>query len=181
LGLVVALVVGLKAEEMVLDTSHSEVGFSIKHMMVSNVKGKFSTYDADIDFDLKSKKFKVFNATIDPKSIDTGIEKRDNHLRSADFFDVEKYKDITFKMTKHEGDNLYGILTMHGISKEIKLEVEFNGSIKDFRGNTVAGFSMSGKINRKDFGLHWNKALELGGFAVGDKVKITIELETMVL
>jgi polyisoprenoid-binding protein YceI len=178
--LLVALSIGAKAEELLLDPSHSYVGFSIKHMMISNVKGEFKEYDADIEFDDKSKVFKVFNATINASSIDTGIEKRDDHLRSSDFFDVAKYKDITFKMKSHVGDTMTGILTMHGVSKEIELEVEYNGSI-NHQGSKKLGFTMSGKINRKDFGLNWNKLIEAGGFSVGNKVKIIIELETIAL
>lgn len=177
--------ISLNAEKLEIDKSHSEVGFSIKHLMISNVKGEFSDYSADIEFDTKTKKFTKLVATIKPTSIDTGIEKRDNHLRSPDFFDVEKYPDMTFKMTsyKHDDDNegyIYGDLTLHGVTKPVKLEVEFNGMVKDPWGGTRAGFTIEGKINRKDFGLSWNKALEAGGVLVGDTVKIHIELETHV-
>ncbi len=172
----------VKADKLLIDTAHSEVGFSIKHMMISNVKGKFNQYDANIDFDLKSKTFRSLEAVIKTKSIDTGITKRDNHLRSADFFEVAKYPDMTFKMTKYtaNGDEgvIYGLLTIRDITKKVKLNVTLNGIIKDFEGDTRAGFSLYGTINRKDFGLMWNKALEFGGFAVGDEVKIIIELET---
>jgi polyisoprenoid-binding protein YceI len=172
----------VKADKLLIDTAHSEVGFSIKHMMISNVKGKFNQYDANIDYDLKSKTFRSLEAVIKTKSIDTGITKRDNHLRSADFFEVAKYPDMTFKMTKYtaNGDEgvIYGLLTIRDITKKVKLNVTLNGIIKDFEGDTRAGFSLYGTINRKDFGLMWNKALEFGGFAVGDEVKIIIELET---
>ncbi|MEA3354849.1 MAG: YceI family protein [Campylobacterota bacterium] len=175
----------VKADEMVIDSSHSEVGFSIKHMMISNVKGKFKEYDAEIEFDLKKKIFTELDATIVAKSIDTGITKRDNHLRSEDFFEVVKYPKITYKMTKYtpDGDEgvMEGILTIRDVTKKVKLDVSVNGIIKDNEGNTRAGFTLEGKINRKEFGLKWNKALELGGFAVGDKVKIVIELSTMAL
>jgi polyisoprenoid-binding protein YceI len=174
-----------KADELIIDSSHSQVGFSIKHMMISNVNGKFNEYDADIDFDIKSKSFNALDATVVAKSVDTGIEKRDNHLRSEDFFEVDKFPKITYKMTKYEADGdegvMDGILTIRGVSKKVKLNVEVNGIIKDFEGNTRVGFTMTGKINRKDFGLKWNKALEFGGFAVGDKVKITIDLSTMAM
>lgn len=175
-----------KSDELVIDGSHSEVGFSIKHMMISNVKGKFLEYDAGIDFDVKNRSFKELNATVAARSIDTGITKRDNHLRSADFFEVVKYPKIKYKMTKYTKISdtqglMEGILTIRGISKKVDLDVTVNGVIKDFDGNTRAGFSIYGEINRKDFGLKWNKALEFGGFAVGDKVKIIIELETMVI
>jgi polyisoprenoid-binding protein YceI len=129
--------------------------------------------------------FNSLEATVEARSVDTGIEKRDDHLRSEDFFEVEKFPQITYKMTKYTADGdegvMEGILTMRGVSKKVNLNVTVNGVIKDFKGNTKAGFTLEGKINRKDFGLKWNKALELGGLAVGEKVKIVIELETMVM
>lgn len=174
-----------KAEELIIDSSHSEVGFSIKHMMISNVKGEFKEYDAEIDYDIKAKKFNALEATIVASSVDTDITKRDNHLRSEDFFEVAKFPNITYKMTDYEADGdegvMTGILTIRDVSKKVKLNVEVNGAIKDYAGNTRVGFTMTGKINRKDFGLKWNKALEFGGFAVGERVKITIELETLAL
>lgn len=173
------------SDELVIDKSHSEVGFSIKHMMISNVKGKFHEFDADIEYDTKNKKFESLSATVEATSIDTGIEKRDNHLRSADFFEVSKFPNITFEMTSYSasGDEgvMTGDLTIHGVTKSVKLDVTVNGTIKDNSGNTRIGFTLEGKINRKDFGLTWNKIVEAGGFAVGDKVKITIELSTMVI
>jgi polyisoprenoid-binding protein YceI len=176
--------ISLNAEKLVIDKNHSEVGFTIKHLMISNVKGKFATYNANMEFDTKTKKFTKFIATIKATSIDTGIEKRDNHLRSPDFFDVVKYPDITFTMNSYKADGdegvLKGELTVHGVTKPIELEVEFNGTVKDPWGGTRAGFTLEGKINRKDFGLTWNKALEAGGVLVGDKVKLHIELETHV-
>ena len=173
------------AQKLEIDVAHSEVGFSIKHMMISNVKGKFTKFDADIDFDIKSKTFKSLKANVDANSIDTGIQKRDDHLRSPDFFEVAKYPQINFVMTKYiskgDGGVMEGRLTMHGVTKTVKLNVDVNGVIKDFRGNTKVGFSLSGKVNRKDFGLNWNKVLEFGGVAVGEEVKIVIELETSAL
>jgi polyisoprenoid-binding protein YceI len=174
----------VSATELIIDSSHSEVGFSIKHLMISNVKGKFTQYDGELEFDFDKKTFTKFDATVVATSVDTGIEKRDDHLRSADFFDVKKYPNITFKMDKYEADGdegvLVGDLTIHGITKKVKLNVEVNGIIKH-QGALRAGFTITGKINRKDFGLKWNKMLEAGGLAVGDKVKILIELETMEL
>lgn len=171
--------------ELIIDDSHSQVGFSVKHMMISNVKGKFKSYEADIDFDIKKKTFNSLKATIDANSVDTDIEKRDEHLRSSDFFEVEKHPKITFVMTKYtsNGDKgvMEGDITIRGVTKKIKLDTTVNGVIKDFKGNTRAGFSLSGELNRKDFGLNWNKVLEFGGFAVGDEVKIVIELETMAM
>ncbi len=168
-----------------LDSSHTEVGFSVKHLMITNVKGKFKTFDADIDFNHRNKTFKKFNAVVQTNSVDTGIEKRDNHLRSEDFFLSEKYPQITFNMKLYKKDDdddegdMIGDLTIRGITKKIKLEVEDLGTIKDFEGNNRVGFTLKGEVNRKDYGLKWNKALEAGGFAVGDKVKIIIEVEAV--
>lgn len=173
------------ADELLIDQGHSEVGFSIKHLMISNVKGKFTDYDAEILFDQKEKKFTKLDAKIVASSIDTGIEKRDEHLRSADFFEVEKFPEIRFVMNSYEvnedGGVMKGDITIHGVTKPLKLEVTYNGSIKDMNGNTKIGFTFEGKLDRKDFGLTWNKALEMGGVVVGDQVKLEIELQTLVM
>jgi polyisoprenoid-binding protein YceI len=172
------------AEEMVIDTAHSEVSFSIKHMMISNVKGEFNDFDAKIDYDVKRKKFNSLSAIINAASVDTGITKRDKHLKSSDFFEVEKFPEIKFVMIKYKANGsmgvIFGDLTIKDITKRVTLNVLVNGVIKDFSGKTRVGFTLKANINRKDYGLQWNKALELGGFAVGDKVKIVIELETVV-
>ncbi|MEA1916603.1 MAG: YceI family protein, partial [Campylobacterota bacterium] len=114
---------------------------------------------------------------------DTGIEKRDKHLRSADFFNAKKYPEMTFVMNKYEaGGNsgkMHGKLTMHGVTKDVVLDTTIHGVIKDFSGDTRVGFTLNGEIKRSDFGLKWNKALELGGLAVGDEVKIVIEVEAI--
>lgn len=174
----------LSAETLKLDKGHSEVGFSIKHLMISNVKGNFSDYDAQMVYNLKTKKFDKFHATIMAKSIDTGIEKRDNHLRNADFFEVEKYPKITFTMKsqKVDGDEgeLTGDLTIKDVTRTVTFEIEHNGVVKDPWGNTKTAFTLETAIKRKDFGLTWNKALEAGGVVVGDKVKITVEIEASV-
>ena len=166
-----------------LDNTHTEVGFSVKHLMITNVKGKFKAYNADIDFDYKTKTFNKLNAIIETKSVDTENEKRDNHLRSEDFFLAEKHPQITFNMKSYKPDGdegvMVGDLSIRGISKEVKLEVEDLGTIKDFQGNNRVGFTLKGKINRSDFDLKWNKALEFGGFAVGEKVKLIIEIEAV--
>ena len=176
--------VGLNGAVLKIDKSHSEVGFSIKHLMITNVNGNFSDYDADIVYNVESKKFEKFDASVMTKSINTGIEKRDNHLRSADFFEVEKYLKMTFTMNSYTLDEdegkLTGDLTIHGITKKVTFKVENNGMIKDPWGNTRTAFTLEAKINRKDFGLNWNKALEAGGVLVGDKVKITVEIEAIV-
>jgi len=166
-----------------LDAGHSEVGFSVKHLMITNVKGEFTAFDADIDFDYKTKSFNKLSAVIQTKSVDTGIEKRDNHLRSEDFFLSDKYPQITFNMKSYKGDGEEGVmvgdLTIRGITKEVELDVEDIGTIKDFQGNNRVGFTLKGKINRLDYDLKWNKALEFGGFAVGDKVKLEVEVEAV--
>lgn len=166
-----------------LDKSHSEVGFSVKHLMITNVKGNFTNYDAKIDFDYKTKSFNSLTATIKTASVDTGIEKRDNHLRSEDFFLAEKYPNITFTMKSYKADGdegvMIGDLTIRGISKEVKLDVEDIGTIKDFKGNNRVGFTLEGKINRMDYDLKWNKVLEAGGFAVGETVKLIVDVQAV--
>jgi|SRR5690606_31052676 len=165
-----------------LDPSHSELTFKVKHLMISNVKGEFQKFDAEIvsqdeDFD----KAKV-TATADANSIYTNNKDRDTHLRSADFFDAENSKELKFEGTAfekldEENYKLTGLLTIKGNSKEVILDVEHGGMMKDPYGQEKAGFSISGKINRKDFGLTWNAALETGGVMVSDEVRINGELQ----
>lgn len=169
------------AKEFVIDNTHTNVGFSIKHMMISNVKGNFNNYTADIDFDVEKKTFTKLSAKIDANSIDTGIEKRDEHLRSADFFDVAKYKTIDFVMTSIQGNAIHGKLTMHGVTKDIVLKSTVHGVIKDFKGAQRVGFTLEGTINRKEFGLGWNKILEGGGLTVGEDVNLIIDVEAIEL
>lgn len=165
-----------------LDSTHSELVFKVRHMMITNVKGEFRKFDASIlstgtDFTKSS-----IDVTIDAASIFTNEDKRDGHLKSADFFDVENYPTLTFKGTsfKKVGEDEYkltGELTIKGVSKEVELDVEFGGINKDPWGNEKAGFSLEGKINRKDFGLNWNAALETGGVLVSEEVKISAEVQ----
>jgi len=166
-----------------LDTKHSDVGFSVKHLMITNVKGEFTDYDAKIDFDHKTKSFNSLEATIKTASIDTGIEKRDNHLRSEDFFLSKEYPNIIFNMKSYKADGdegvMVGDLTIRGITKEVKLKVEDIGTIKDLQGNNRVGFTLEGKINRMDYDLKWNKVLEAGGFAVGETVKLIVEVQAV--
>ena len=171
------------ASEYAIDNSHTNVGFSVKHMMITNVKGDFKTYDATIDFDKDKKSFKVLKASIDTASINTSNEKRDEHLRSEDFFASEKFPKMTFEMTSYkvngdEGEAM-GNLTIRGITKPIKLNVQDISTIKDFKGQNRVGFSLEGKINRLDYDLKWNKVLEAGGVAVGDEVKIIVDIEAV--
>lgn len=169
------------ANEYVLDTSHSNVGFSIKHLMISNVKGNFKSFDAELEFDEKTKTITKLAATVDTTSVDTGIQKRDKHLRSPDFFNVQKFPSIEYVMTSVNKEYLTGTLTMHGVTKQIKLKNTIHGVIKDMQGNLRVGFTLEGEINREDFGLTWNKMLESGGFVVGNNVKIVIEIEAIEL
>lgn len=164
----------------VLDPTHSELTFKVKHMMITNVKGEFKTFSVEADGDdiLKS----VLNVTVDASSINTNSDQRDAHLKSADFFDAENHKELSFKSTsfKPKDDDEYelrGLLTIKGTSKEVSLEVEFGGINKDPWGNEKAGFSFKGKINRKDWGLNWNAALETGGVLVSEDVKISGEIQ----
>lgn len=166
----------------VLDPTHSEIVFKIKHLMITNVKGEFRTFNAEVttvgeDFN----KAKV-SATIDPSSIFTNNTDRDGHLQSADFFDVAQFNEIRFEGTgfeKLDSDNfkLKGDLTMKRITKEVSFDVEFGGLVTDPYGQNKAGFSLSGKINRKDWGLNWNAALEAGGVVVSDEVRINAEVQ----
>ncbi|WP_147803915.1 YceI family protein [Alkalicoccus halolimnae] len=166
-----------------IDPVHSEVGFSVKHMMISKVKGQFEHFDSTIELDTDNLTDAVVEVVIDVTSINTREEKRDNHLRSADFFDVENHPHITFKAKefKKKNDNQYdviGDLTIRGTTKEVTVDVIFEGQSKDpMSGNVVAGFSGHTKINRKEFGLTWNAALETGGVLVGDDVQINFEVE----
>jgi polyisoprenoid-binding protein YceI len=171
------------ASSYTIDNSHTNVGFSVKHMMITNVKGEFKTYDAKIDFDLATKNFKSFSANVDIASIDTGIEKRDAHLKSEDFFSSEKFPKMTFVMKSYEVDGdegkMKGDLTIRGITKPVVLEVDDLATIKDFDGNNRIGFTLKGKINRMDYDLKWNKVLETGGVAVAEEVKIIVDVEAV--
>ena len=165
-----------------LDPTHSEVQFKVRHLMISNVTGNFQKFDIQVetqDLDFMTAKAKF---TADVSSVDTKNEQRDGHLKSPDFFDAAKYPTLGFVATRYEKvDNdsyeLYGDLTIRDVTKNIKLDVEFGGVITDPWGNTRAGFSINGKINRKDFGLSWHTVTETGGLVAGDDVKIHVEVE----
>jgi len=164
-----------------LDPSHSEVTFKVKHMMITNVSGSFTDFNvtASSDGDDFSKANVNFSAKA--ASVNTGSAQRDGHLQSADFFDAEKYPEITFKSTSVEKDGddykLQGDLTIKDVTKNITLIAEHGGIGKDPYGNIKAGFTVTGKINRKDFGLTWNAALETGGVMVSEEVKINCEIQ----
>lgn len=166
-----------------IDPEHSNIGFKVRHLMVSNVKGSFDKYTATVDIDDRDITKSKVTVSIDTNSINTNVQKRDEHLRSADFFDVAKYPEMTFvskKITKSGKDRLKvaGDLTLHGVTREVVLDVQGpSKEIKDPWGNIRKGATATTKINRKDFGLTWNKALETGGVVVGDEITITLEIE----
>lgn len=161
-----------------VDIDHSNVAFKVRHMMISNVTGQFDKFSGTYDYDDKTKTLKSLNGEVDVTSINTDNVKRDDHLKSADFFDVTKYPSMHLTLEKVDGDTATMKLTMHGVTKEVKMELETSGVvIKDPWGNSRTGLSLSGKINRKDFGLTWNEVLEAGGVAVGETIKINLELE----
>ncbi|HEV2169891.1 MAG TPA: YceI family protein [Candidatus Binatus sp.] len=188
---VVAFVVALAipalahADTWQIDPAHTNVEFTVRHMMISNVKGQFEKTSGTIAADGNDPASAKIDATIDASSINTRVEKRDMHLKSPDFLDVAKYPTITFKSTKVEADGqnkwkVTGDLTLHGVTKPVVLEVESSGPpIHDPMGNTRAGASATTKINRSDFGLTWNKALESGGVMVGDEIAISIDVEAI--
>jgi polyisoprenoid-binding protein YceI len=167
--------ISLYAAPYSVDISHSSVGFKVKHMMISTVSGNFSGFSGS--YDLEKGTLKSLSGTVKTATIDTGITKRDEHLRSADFFDVVTYPDMTFVMTSQKGKKVTGNLSMHGITKVVTMTMEMGGVITDPWGNQRSGFVLTGAVNRKDFGLNWNKAIEAGGVVVGDDVKITVEIE----
>ncbi|MGE3975130.1 MAG: YceI family protein [Bdellovibrionales bacterium] len=162
-----------------IDPSHSEVGFKVKHLVVSTVPGKFKEFEGNFKFDEKTGKVEDVQFKIKAASIDTNEPKRDEHLRSKDFFEVDKYPTIEFKSTKVETSGkkptrVHGDLTMHGVTKNVALKLKYNGTIKDPWGNQKLGFEANTKLNREDFNLKWNKALETGGVVVGKEVEIII-------
>ena len=171
-----ALSPALAADAYKIDPAHSSVGFSVRHMGVSNVKGHFDEFTGSVVLDNGS--LQAATATIQVKSVNTGIEKRDNHLRTADFFEAAKYPDITFKTKKVEksGDEtvVTGDFTMRGVTKELRLSVTLSGPIKDPQGNTRVGLEAKATVNRKDYGMKFNAVMETGGLMVGDEVTIEI-------
>jgi len=166
-----------------LDPTHSEIQFKVRHLMITNVTGEFKKYTIDVQTeDEDFMKAKVsFTADID--SVDTGNEQRDGHLKSPDFFDAAKFPQLKFVATKYENVDedgsyeLYGNLTIRDTTKPVKFDVEFGGIVKDPWGNTRAGFTISGKINRKDYGLSWHVVTDTGGFVAGDDVRIHCSVE----
>ncbi|CAN5487972.1 YceI family protein [soil metagenome] len=166
-----------------IDPTHSDIAFKVKHLAISNVKGVFTNFKATIYTKGDSFITSEIDFRMDATSIDTGDKKRDDHLKGPDFFDVKKHTQITFTGDTYERSDitnhyeLYGHLTIKGITKQIKLNVEFLGAVKDSSGNEKAGFSLHSKINRTDWGLKWNSAIETGGLLVSEEVMISCEVQ----
>ena len=166
-----------------VDRDHSSVGFKIRHLF-SYVQGSFEEFDGAINYESGKTELWKVTANVQTASINTNVKERDKHLRSADFFDAEKYPTLTFKSTKienptQEGGKLHGLLSIHGVEKPVVFDLKIHGVGKDPWGNVLAGFTATTTINRKDFGLTWNQALETGGVLVGEEVEITLEVEGM--
>ena len=166
-----------------LDTAHSTVEFVVRHLMISKVRGRFAKFTGDVKLAPGSDLPQAIDVTIDAASVDTREEQRDNHLRSADFFDVEKFPNLTFASRRIEGTHddfeAYGDLTIHGVTREVVLKGSFEGRGADPWGGQRVGYSAHTTINRKDFGLAWNAALETGGVMVSDEVRIELNVEAV--
>jgi len=179
--LVFLVSMSFSAEKYVADKAHSNVGFEVKHLVFTTVPGKFQDYQVEFVFDQNDLSNSSINAVIKTASIDTDNEKRDNHLKSGDFFDAEQHPEITFEskkiMKSDDGYVAKGTLTMRGVSQEIELPFKILGTMKDPWGNTKMGVESELTINRQDFNLSWNKPLETGGVLVSNAVKIKLELQ----
>lgn len=171
----------VSASDFKVDLAHTSVGFQVKHLVIATVTGKFEKFTAEVDFDEKSQTLKKVTAVVNVNSINTGIEARDNHLRSPDFFNAEKYPEIVFESTKiSKQDKMYevfGKLTIRGVTKDILLKGKLNGVVSDPSFGTRAAFSGEAVINRQDFDVKWNKKMEMGGMVVSDEVTIKVEVE----
>jgi len=166
-----------------LDPAHTLVEFSAKHLMISTVKGRIAGVDGSITIDQNELANSGVEVNLDAKTLDTRIEQRDQHLRSADFLDVEKFPEITFRSTDIQGDEqnfkLTGDLTIRDVTRPITLDVTFEGQTKDPWGGERVGFSATGKLDRREYGLTWNLLLESGGLTVGNEIKINVEVEAV--
>jgi polyisoprenoid-binding protein YceI len=165
-----------------IDASHSEIQFAVRHMMISTVRGRFNQFSGTVEADEQNPTAARVEVQIDTASLDTGDEKRDTHLRSPDFFDVQQFPTMTFKSTRIEQvddrhGRLQGDLTIRDVTRPVTLDVEYAGMAKSPWGTTSAGFSAETRINRKDWGLNWNVALETGGWLVSDEIRISVEVE----
>jgi polyisoprenoid-binding protein YceI len=159
------------------DAGHSKIGFKVKHLSITNVYGTFDKVNANIVYDEKTKQLTALKSTIAINSVDTKDAKRDAHLKEEDFFDAKKFPNMTFELLEVKDDTLIANLTIKGITKQVEFDYENNGIVKDPWGNTKLGFSLEAKINRVDFGLKTNKILDSGGLLIGEKVKITADIE----
>jgi polyisoprenoid-binding protein YceI len=185
-GLVVVVIFAAfpaAAQEFKIDPSHSSANFTVRHMLVSNVNGRFAKMSGGLYYDEKAPEKSWVKAVIDATSVNTDRPDRDNHLRSADFFEVEKHPQITFESQRVEkrGDGFvaFGTLTMKGVAKEIELPFEFLGKVKDPRGKTRVGFEATTVLNRKDYGINWSRMMDTGGAVVSDNVKINLQIEAV--
>ena len=167
-----------------IDPTHSGISFSIRHMVVSKVRGRFSKFSGSVQLDEDDLTRSTVQVAIDASSVDTGTAQRDDHLRSADFFDVEKFPELRFESQRIEklSDDRYrlvGDLTIHGVTRGVALDVEYGGRAKDPWGNERIGFIARGDLDRKNFGLGWNQVLEAGGVLVGDRVELELEVQAV--
>jgi len=169
-------------QKWAFDVVHSSINFTVRHMVVSKVRGRFTKFEGTLVMDDKDPSGGQVEVVIDASSIDTGVQQRDEHLRSADFFDADHFPTITFKSTRVEKAGagalkVTGDLSMHGVTRPVVLDVEYAGSAKDPWGGVRAGFSATASLDRKDFGLRYNQILETGSVVVGETVEIAIEAE----
>jgi polyisoprenoid-binding protein YceI len=172
----------MAADQWNFDGAHSSIEFTVRHLLVSKVRGRFTKWKGTLRYDEKNPAASTVRVTIDAASVDTHEPQRDAHLRSPDFFDVAKYPELSFESTRIEkkGEGalaLTGDLTIHGVTRPLVLEVELGGHVKDPWGNDRVGFSAKASIDRKDFGVSWNQTLDVGGLALSEKVDIAIEVE----
>lgn len=164
----------LTKTKWVIDPTHSEVTFKVKHMMISTVTGQFGSFAGELEAESENFEDASINVSIDVNSISTKNEDRDAHLKSDNFFSAEKYPTISFNSIKFEGDTLVGDLTIRDVTKRVNLDVEYNGTAVDPYGQTKAGFELAGEINRKEYNLKWDAVTEAGSIVVSDKVKLVI-------
>ena len=160
-----------------VDAAHSEVGFKVKHMMISTVSGHFSDFDASVETDQENFVGAQFRFSAQIDSISTKNTDRDAHLKSDDFFNAAQYPELTFTSKSFDGSKMTGDLTIRDVTREVSLDVEFNGVAVDPYGQTKAGFEISGSVNRKDFGLNWNAVTEAGSIVVSDNVRLIVDLQ----
>lgn len=163
----------------VIDPLHSELAFKVKHMMISTVRGHFDNFEVEAETNGENFENANINVNVEIESINTKNTDRDNHLKSADFFDAENHPKMTFISKSFDGENLVGDLTIRGTTKEVSLTADFNGIAVDPYGNTKAGFELSSEISRKEFGLTWNAVTEAGSIVVADKIKLALDVQMM--